>query len=525
MTLNLEIRDMRPRHRTWRYLLAILLLVVLIITLTITWSSWHDQALYEEAIIPTNELDAGWRWEDIQTGRKMADEVNGAKIATEAIYMLGIDEVYRPKSQWEVDYYKLLDSPGFESFTTNVRIHPQARIDPAKLKLLQSLLSSNPGPRAIEIARRLYHAEHGCFQLNHYGPLLFQTLDSDVQSARGLCSVLEYDSWIQCEVGQTDVALVNVGAMLGICRSIGDESSDICQYVRLACDSVASRNFQRVLAQSADSSPERLKQLQIAFQKESSQPILQWVIKGHRAAIDHDLTLLQSGKVSVTKWGLGTMPIRWETGWKYLDKRLMECFPRQMIDQEYAPSPWHIERAALHRYCNGALLIADQLEQKWPRLIREYNDLMVLPNYVSEALRVVDASAPKSTHPSTFEKLSKAILRARAHTRCSAAACAAERFRIDSKRMPEKWQDVVPKYLDVVPIDPFNGQPILLRRLADGLVIYSVGPDGKDDLGDVLPTVNSEMSKDVGVRLWNVSNRRQPSLIETEKPKDEKNER
>ena len=201
----------------------------------------------------------------------------------------------------------------------------------------------------------------------------------------------------------------------------------------------------------------------------------------------------------------------------------MEWFPRQMIDQKYAPSPWHIERAALHRFCNGALLLADQQEQEWTRLVHEFNEEMVLPNYVSDVLRVVDASAPQSAHPCVLEKLTRTILRTRALTRCSAAACAAERFRIDHNHMPEQWHAIVPKYLAVVPIDPFTGQPMLLRPLADGLVIYSLGTDGKDDQGDVLPTVNNLMTKDVGVRLWNVSHRRQPSLPGPEETKGEKN--
>ena len=513
--MSLEKRYVRPVRRPWRTLLISLILIVLIIVLTLSWSSWHDQGLYDAAIVETNQLDPGWRWEDIQSRRRISDEANGAKIAIEAIYLLGIDEVQRPKPQWAVDYYrKLLDNTTFDAFVTSVEMNPQARIDTVNMKLIHSFLSSAPAPRALEIARRLYRVEQGCFQHKQFGPLIPQTLHSDVQSSRGLVSVLEYDSWIQCEVGQTEVALVNVGAMLGICRAIGDDPNDTCQYLRLSCAGVAARNLQRVLAQSTDASLERLRQLQDAFQKEASQPILHWVIQGHRAAIDHDLTLVQSGRVSVSKWGLGPMPSRWETGWKYLDKLLMERFPRQMIDPEYAPSPWHIERAALHRYCNEALRIADQSEEKWPALIREHNQQTVLPSFVAQLLRVQEVrdEADKSAAPSELEKLTALILRTRSFTRCAAAACAAERFRLEQGRLPDHWQDVVPHYLAAIPVDPFTGQPMLLHRLENGLVIYSIGVDGKDDQGDVLPTIMKGMNKDLGMRLWDVPLRRQPPL-------------
>ncbi len=512
--MSLEKRYVRPVRRPWRTLLIFLMLLILIIALTLSWSSWHDQGLYDAAIVETNQLDPGWRWEDIQSRRRISDEANGAKVATEAIYLLGIDEVQRPKPQWGLDYYKMLDSTGFEAFATRVVMNPQARIDPEKRKLIQSLLNSDPGPRAIEIARRIYLVEQGCFQHKQFGPLIPQTLHSDVQSSRGLVSVLEYDSWIQCEAGQTEVALVNVGAMLGICRAIGDEPNDICQYLRLSCAGVAARNLQRVLAQSTDSSLERLRQLQDAFQKEASQPVLHWVIQGHRAAIDHDLTLVQSGRVSVSKWGLGPMPSRWETGWKYLDKLLMERFPRQMIDPEYAPSPWHIERAALHRYCNETLRIADQSEEKWPALIREHNQQTVLPHFVAQLLRVQEVrdEADTSAAPCILEQLCTSILRTRSLTRCAAAACAAERFRLEHGRLPDQWQEVVPQYLAAVPIDPFTGKPMLLHRLENGLVIYSIGVDGKDDQGDVLPTIKKGMNKDIGIRLWDDPLRRQAPL-------------
>jgi len=512
--MSLEKQYVRPVRRPWRTLLISLILIVLIIVLTLSWSSWHDQGLYDAAIVETNQLDPGWRWEDIQSRRRIPDEGNGAKIAIEAIYLLGIDEVQRPKPQWGLDYYKMLDSIGFEAFVASVVMSPQARIDSEKRKLIQSLLNRDPGPRAIEIARRLSRVEQGCFQHRQFGPLIPQTLHSDVQSSRGMVSVLEYDSWIQCEAGQTEVALVNVGAMLGVSRAIGDDPDDTCQFLQLICTGVSARNLQRVLAQSTDASQERLRQLHDAFQKEASQPILHWVIKGHRAAIDHDLTLVQSGKVPITKWGHGLTLSRWETGWKYLDKQLMERFPRQMIDPEYAPSPWHIERAALHRYCNEALRIADQPEEKWLALIREHNQQTALPHFVAQLLRVQEVrdEADKSEAPSVLEKLTALILRTRSLARCAAAACAAERFRLEQGRLPVKWQDVVPQYLAAIPIDPFTGKPMLFHRLENGLVIYSIGADGKDDQGDVLPTIKKGTNKDIGMRLWDVPLRRQAPL-------------
>ncbi len=51
-------------------------------------------------------------------------------------------------------------------------------------------------------------------------------------------------------------------------------------------------------------------------------------------------------------------------------------------------------------------------------------------------------------------------------------------FTAENGRLPASWSDIVPKYLDAVPKDPYNGQP--LAYSADQKLVYSVGPDRKD---------------------------------------------
>jgi hypothetical protein len=59
-----------------------------------------------------------------------------------------------------------------------------------------------------------------------------------------------------------------------------------------------------------------------------------------------------------------------------------------------------------------------------------------------------------------------------------------ERYRLSNNNLPNKLDELVPAYLPVVPIDPFDGQPLHYKKLAKGYVVYSVGEDGKDDGGD-----------------------------------------
>src|SRR5439155_22126196 len=63
--------------------------------------------------------------------------------------------------------------------------------------------------------------------------------------------------------------------------------------------------------------------------------------------------------------------------------------------------------------------------------------------------------------------------------RAAVVALAAERFRQAEGRWPTSLDELVPQYLAAVPRDPFDLRPLKLARRPDGLVIYSVGPDGK----------------------------------------------
>lgn len=62
--------------------------------------------------------------------------------------------------------------------------------------------------------------------------------------------------------------------------------------------------------------------------------------------------------------------------------------------------------------------------------------------------------------------------------------CAALRFRADTGAWPARAEDLVPKYLPAVPLDPWTGTPIRMATDAGGFRVWSTGEDGRDDGGD-----------------------------------------
>jgi hypothetical protein len=72
---------------------------------------------------------------------------------------------------------------------------------------------------------------------------------------------------------------------------------------------------------------------------------------------------------------------------------------------------------------------------------------------------------------------------AAAHT-----AVALERYRLANNSLPDDLAELVPACIKKIPIDPFDGKPLRYKKLSpqSGYIIYSIGRNEHDDLGDEL---------------------------------------
>lgn len=73
--------------------------------------------------------------------------------------------------------------------------------------------------------------------------------------------------------------------------------------------------------------------------------------------------------------------------------------------------------------------------------------------------------------------------RIRVHFDMARAALAIERYRLATGKVPGQLEELVPQYLEQVPIDPFDAQPIRYRRTEPGYCLYSILEDGQDNGG------------------------------------------
>jgi hypothetical protein len=91
--------------------------------------------------------------------------------------------------------------------------------------------------------------------------------------------------------------------------------------------------------------------------------------------------------------------------------------------------------------------------------------------------------------------------------RSAGTALACERFRQANGEWPSALNQLVPKYLTVVPIDPYTGKPLTLHRLRDGLAVYGLGLGAADDHGNLHPKDQDSPGYDTGVRLFDIAER------------------
>ncbi len=88
--------------------------------------------------------------------------------------------------------------------------------------------------------------------------------------------------------------------------------------------------------------------------------------------------------------------------------------------------------------------------------------------------------------------------------RAALVAVGVERFRRDRNALPATLPDLVPQYLRAIPEDPYSGQPLLFRQDNVAYTVYSVGPNQRDDGGDLSSDNRARPAlrgADVGVRV------------------------
>jgi hypothetical protein len=431
----------------------------------------------EEAVAELDRTDPGWRLHDIEGARaEIPDAENSARHVVAASRLL-------PKDWPPQQVHKAFED-----------LEPAERLDRDQYALLgDELKRVAPAlAEALELAR-LPNGRHRITYLRN----VLNTLLGDQDKTRLVTALLRYEALCCAEAGDMKGAMRACHAALNAARSLGDEPFAVSQLIRVACVAVACQAVERTLAQG-EPGPADLADMQRALENEDAFDGLMVAMRGERALMHEMFDALESGDVLTSQVaGNDRTPpswqevyLRWIVRDNFRDEHplYLSMMSRRLVEV----------RQPMHKQADA--------EQQFATDARSLPSSAILTRLLLPGMH----------------RLGEAERRKHANVRCLAVALAAERYRKEHGDWPKTLDRLTPDLLTAVPLDPFDGKPLRYRRLADGAVVYSVGPDGADNGGTLdRPNAGLRPGTDVGYRLWDVKHRRQPYRERLPPPREE----
>jgi cell division protein FtsL len=448
-------------------------LFIAILLVTSFYLTRNARTRLEEVIAKLDRTDPNWRLEDLEKDvPPLTDNENNALIVQQILAM------------------KPADWPSAAMQQQMGRQDPQRQLTSSQAALLKHEMERSPS--SIALIRKLADVPNGYQKIN-WAPDGISTLLPLVQQSRTIAQIASYDATLRTQERDIDGALESCRAALVAGRSVGPCFTLIQGLVRIAIQAVGLNEVERTLAQG-EPSEAALARLQNLLEDELAQSILYEGFRGERGMSYRAIEFAfksSSGKADFA--GLG-MPLVSQAG------------------------PFGKLLALLLTPFMGS---AESNQIMCLETLTELMEVTKLPESKQEPeFARIEAMAKDWRQPMLFRMLLPAVvkvheadLRSQARLRAAVASIATERYRRKHGAWPEKLESLVPAELKQVGIDPSNGEPLIFKRLPDGLVIYSVGSNRIDD-GGLLG------GADIGFRLWDVNQRRQKPFEEGQEDKE-----
>ena len=490
------------RRRIWLYLgILVGLLPCFLVGLGLVahYAGERDLAL---ALTESDKLDPNWRLEDLEAHRRPMPPP-GENAYEQVLAAIRL----RPGNPWPRTIFPELKDG---SPTYRLRAETAMRLSLERhVRLTATLLNEDEARvlraefardrSTVDMLRRLVDYGSG------RGPALARIqsavapLPSPFSNVVQSAKMLVQDARLRIYDGDITGALHDARAAVHMSRAFEDEPVIILQRMRRNLGIYAIEILEQALAGGAASDQE-LATLQHDLECEAASP-MEWIgLRGHRALLDRLLEDAQSGV-------LGKEEFR-------STLRQLGSEPRKSIPPALVESIRFV-------------LLYGNLSGERAKELRRNNELIALGRLPAAergaALRKFLAELERSSamRPGLNDTFLDS-LRSHAHhledelndiamLSCAIAALAAERYRLANGRWPENLDELKEKYLNAVPVDPFSAQPLKVARKATALVIYSFGPDRKDNGGTLARSIEAT-GPDEGVILHDPAQRRRPGL-------------
>jgi hypothetical protein len=452
----------RGSGRRWLFITVLVGLPLFLLAAIYGYVNHLAELNLQEAMAEADRLDPNWRLPDLQANRPIYLEKDNS-----ALQVLMVKRMIPGGWASKQEFYDL--------FTDQPKQH---QLDDQQLKALREEMAK--ATAAVAEARKLADMPHGHYPIEYAADWI--STHMNVQDARAIANLLQNDALLLAQEGDTDGALRSVRAGLNTARSIGDEPMLISQLVRIACRAVALGTLERVLAQG-EPSPEALAEFQQLLEMEDEENLLLYGIRGERAGSNQLLEGMQKGKVGAANFAGG------------LGSNSAESAALSLMMM--APGSLKNQRAALIRSLTRAVEAAKLPPEQQKA---EFNEIDADARHQGVLVRLLMPAVAK---------VMEADSRTHAQTRCALVAVAAERYRRAHGNWPALVDALVEdKLLKQAPTDPYDGAHLRYRVRDGSVVVYSVAQDRQDNGGTFDGKSGMTKGTDLGITLWDVSQRR-----------------
>ena len=426
-----------------------------------------DERRLDGALARLDADDPDWRVGGVVKAHNAAipDDAENATVA-------GLDALARCGPSWHARQ-RALTPDGIPDLVWDDDRLPH---DDAFCSLYEVYLETLPAQLDAVATRRL---PAGGLPLHFAEPNPFGTLLPNAQNVRAVARVLRDYATVEAYFGRGDEAVRAADAGVHFAQvSLATEPTLISQLVRFASLNVTVGGLQQTLAWTEPAAG--LAELQVALARASAGGIYP-ALRGERAGIMRIYENVRSGALPADI--LDDTAVR--GGTPTLFTRFVNRFRRRNLMREQYES-----LGVLNEFLDAAKLAGPAR--------RHAAD-------AAEASPVAKAVMPVFTKCVAADDLCASRLL------CASVGLACERYRRQFGHFPDALADIPAAILPAVPTDPFSGKPLLYKRLADGAVVHSVGPDGTHDGGAAGPTeATPKLTRLLSFRLWNPDARRRP---------------
>lgn len=423
---------------------------------------WHTKGQVEQELarirasgLPATPQDSA------QQFPRESEESNGAELYEEAFKakkeIPGAEDVYVTISKEQAD------APQPVSFSDGLRkaIREYLEANADRLRLLHDAAKHPVSRFPLDLSKGAQ------LELPHLGKL------------RDASRLLQLEAFVAVEDGDPERAVQAILAAMAGADTLRSEPLVISQLVRCACQGIVFDTVKRVLSTAAFND-DQLARLSPAFQRTENPEMLPRMFAVERALM---LTFYDHPEYVTSNWGK--------------INEIEALFPGGTESLIRAANATGINEGDKVRYLHLSNALVEASRLPFPKMLPAMQN-------IEQELEHARSVIPRISTIilGGMPRLAEVPARTLSLMRDTFVALAVERYRLATDRLPPSLDGLIPLFLNEIPQDPFDGQPLRYRLLDKGYAVYSIGPNGQDDQGESAPRTSDWRAKgDLALRV------------------------